>query len=52
MVDANGKLAGFNCPAIVPNEEYYERMRGLDEALKKAEEELDAAQTAYRRGVD
>jgi hypothetical protein len=52
MVDANGKPAGFNCPAIVPNDEYYERMRGLEEALKKAEEELDAAQTAYRRGVD
>jgi hypothetical protein len=52
MIDANGKPAGFNCPAIVPNEEYYERMRGLEEALKKAEEELDAAQAAYRRGVD
>ena len=52
MTDANGKPAGFNCPAIVPNDEYYERMRGLEEALKKAEDELDAAKAAYRRGVD
>ena len=52
MIDANGKPAGVNCPAIVPNEEYYERMRGLEEALKNAEDELDAAKAAYRRGVD
>jgi hypothetical protein len=52
MFDANGKPAGFNCPAIVPNDEYYERKRGLEEALKKAEDELEVAQTAYRRGVD
>jgi hypothetical protein len=51
VADANGKTV-FNCPASVPNEEYYERIRGLEEDVKKAEEELDQAKTAYRRGVD
>ncbi|HUQ27020.1 MAG TPA: DUF4124 domain-containing protein [Usitatibacter sp.] len=52
VTDANGRPAGVNCPAVVPSDEYYERIRGLEEALKKAEEELEAAQIAYRRGVD
>ena len=49
--DANGRTI-FNCPSSVPNDEYYERIRGLEEDLRKAEEELDRAKTAYRRGVD
>jgi hypothetical protein len=40
------------CPTIVPNDAYYERIRQLEEALRKAEEELAAAEEAYRRGVD
>ena len=40
------------CPTIVPNDEYYERIRKLEEAVRKAEEELAAAEDAYRRGVD
>jgi hypothetical protein len=49
--DANGK-AFFICPAVVPNEEYFGRQGRLEEAVKKAEEELSDAQAAYRRGVD
>lgn len=40
------------CPAMVPSEQYYDRMRGLEDALKQAEEELSDAKAAYRRGVD
>jgi type IV secretory pathway VirB10-like protein len=40
------------CPTIVPNDAYYERIRKLEEALQKAEEELATAEEAYRRGVD
>ena len=40
------------CPTIVPNDAYYERIRQLEEAVRKAEEELAAAEDAYRRGVD
>jgi hypothetical protein len=40
------------CPAIVPNDQYSDRQRGLEEALRKAEDELAEAQNAYRRGVD
>ncbi|HLX24909.1 MAG TPA: DUF4124 domain-containing protein [Usitatibacter sp.] len=40
------------CPTSVPNESYYDRMKQLDDAVKAAEDELDAAETAYRRGVD
>lgn len=40
------------CPAVVPNEQYYERRAGLEEAVRAAEEELAAAENAYRRGAD
>lgn len=40
------------CPAVIPNEQYYDRIRGLEEAVKQAEHELDRAKEAYRRGVD
>jgi hypothetical protein len=43
---------GVVCPALVPNELYYDRMKGLEDALHQAEEELADAQRAYRRGVD
>jgi hypothetical protein len=47
----DGKPA-LMCPASVPNEKYYERIAQLEEAVRKAEEAVAAAQTAYRRGVD
>lgn len=40
------------CPVSVPTEAYYARVHELEEALARAEAELEAAQTAYRRGVD
>jgi len=40
------------CPALIPNDQYYERMKGLEDALHAAEEELSQAKEAYRRGVD
>lgn len=40
------------CPTVVPGEAYYERVRGLEEALREAETELGVAEQAYRRGVD
>jgi hypothetical protein len=43
---------GVVCPALVPNELYYDRIKGLEDALRQAEEELGEAQQAYRRGVD
>ena len=51
VADATGRTV-FNCPGLVPSDEYYERIRGLEEELKKAEEELAAARAAYRRAVD
>jgi hypothetical protein len=48
---ADGKNSVM-CPALVPNDSYYERQGGLEAALKAAEEELAAAEQAYRRGVD
>ena len=42
----------FMCPGIAPNEQYYERQKSLEEALKQAEAELAPAELAYRRGVD
>ena len=40
------------CPALVPNDLYYERIKGLEDALRQAEDELETAQQAYRRGTD
>ena len=51
VVGDNGKQV-IVCPALVPNEQYYERQKALEDAVQKAEEELSAAQEAYRRGVD
>jgi hypothetical protein len=47
----DGKPA-LMCPGSVPNEQYYERIAKLEEALRQAEEEVSAAENAYRRGVD
>ena len=40
------------CPTAVPNDAFYDRIKGLEEAVRVAEEELAAAERAYRRGVD
>ncbi|MEO7742020.1 MAG: DUF4124 domain-containing protein [Usitatibacter sp.] len=51
VAGADGKKQ-LMCPALVPGEGYYARMKELDDAVAKAEEELDNAERAYRRGVD
>ena len=48
----DGKKGAVMCPSIVPGEPYYDRQRALEEALRKAEEELAAAETAYGRGMN
>lgn len=40
------------CPTFVPTPEYHERVAKLEESLRKAEEELAAAEQAWRREVD
>lgn len=40
------------CPTMVPNEKYAQRMAGLEDAVRRAEEEVADAERAYRRGVD
>jgi hypothetical protein len=47
-----GNKGAVTCPSIVPGEPYYDRQRGLEEALRQAEEELSQAETAYRRGMN
>ena len=47
-----GGKSSIVCPALVPSERYYDRMRGLEEEVRKAEEELADAEAAYRRGMD
>lgn len=40
------------CPTSILKEEYFDRVAQLEEAVRKAEEEVAAAESAYRRGVD
>jgi hypothetical protein len=40
------------CPIFVPGDAYYERVQKLEEAVRRAQEDVDAAEAAYRRGVD
>jgi hypothetical protein len=40
------------CPTYVPGDAYYERIRELEEAVRRAQADVDAAEEAYRRGVD
>lgn len=51
-VVTEGDRKAVICPAITPNEQYYERQKSLEEGLRKAEQELNDAEVAYRRGVD
>jgi hypothetical protein len=40
------------CPALLAKDSYYERIAGLEIAVRQAEEELAEAEQAWRRGVD
>jgi hypothetical protein len=40
------------CPTAVPTEEYRDRIARMEDDVRKAEEELAAAEQAWRRGVD
>jgi hypothetical protein len=40
------------CPTHVPGDAYYERVQKLEDAVRRAEADVDAAEEAYRRGVD
>jgi hypothetical protein len=42
----------WNCPRPIPTLAYYERQQRLEEAVRKAEEELSEAERDYRRNVD
>ena len=48
---ADGKTITI-CPSSVLKPEYFERIEKLEEALRKAEAELELAQEIYRRNVD
>ena len=48
----DGKKGAVMCPSVVPGEPYYDRQRALEEALRKAEQELAEAETAYGRGMN
>jgi hypothetical protein len=48
---ADGKKSTI-CPSSMLKPEYFERIAKLEAELKLAEDELEAAQAAYRRGVD
>jgi hypothetical protein len=50
-VSSDGK-AIWICPRPIPNEAYYTRREKLEEAVRKAEEDVAEAERAYRRGVD
>lgn len=50
-VDPNGN-PGLICPMQVPQEAFFDRVKKLDEELRRAEEELELAEREYRRGTD
>ena len=51
QVVRNGKRV-HACGRVVGNENFVARMNQLEEAVKRAEEEVAEAETAWRRGVD
>jgi hypothetical protein len=51
-VEGSGKTKTLMCPTMIPTEEYRDRVALLEEALRKAEKELEEAERAWRRGVD
>lgn len=40
------------CPTNVPSQEYYTKVQELEDAVKRAQAEVAAAEVAYRKGVD
>jgi hypothetical protein len=40
------------CPGRVPSAEYYSRVQQLEDQVKRAEQAVEEAERAYRRGVD
>lgn len=40
------------CPTVLPNGAYYDRVKQLQDAVSSAEDDVAAAEQAYRRGVD
>jgi hypothetical protein len=48
----NAKTKVTTCATVVGNEKYAERIAQLEEAVKRAELEVEEAERAYRRGVD
>jgi hypothetical protein len=50
--DPNSGSTITMCPTSIPTDAYYDRIKKLEDDVKTAEDELDAAQEAYRRGVD
>ncbi len=51
-VEGRGGKRVVVCPSFVANEKYADRVALLEEAVRKAEEEVAEAEYAYRRGVD
>jgi uncharacterized protein DUF4124 len=50
-VAADGRKVA-TCPTYVPSEDYYARVQKLEEAVRRAQDDVEAAEAAYRRGVD
>ncbi len=51
QADGSGREAWI-CATQVPGESYRDRQKALDDAVVAAEAEVEAAERAYRRGVD
>ena len=51
-VEGTGANKTLMCPTFVPTPEYHEKITRLEEGVRKAEEDLSAAELAWRRGVD
>ena len=46
---SNGRVV---CPHLIPSEQYYERIDRMQEDVRLAEQAVEEAELAYRRGVD
>lgn len=51
-VEGSGKNKTLMCPTFIPTPEYHDKVAGLEEDVRKAEDELAEAERAWRRGVD
>jgi hypothetical protein len=50
-VKGNDGKTVTTCATMVPNDAYYDRIKALEAAVKAAEDELEAAEQAYRRAM-